>query len=91
LPGAVTAIQSRIDFLGKKANKKAAAGIDLDAAKAGLTDTTSLWSKAQAAFAASNLDEAVSTAKEVQTKITALAASLKLDLPAAPAPAAAAT
>jgi hypothetical protein len=92
LPGAVTALQSRIDFLGKKANKKAAAGIDLDAAKAGLTDTTSLWSKAQAAFAAGNLDEAVSTAKDVKAKITALAASLKVDLPAAtPAPTAAAT
>jgi hypothetical protein len=92
LPGAVTAIQSRIDFLSKKANKKAASGIDLDAAKAGLTDATSLWSKAQAAFASSNMDEAVSTAKDVKAKITALAASLKLDLPAAaPAPAAAAT
>jgi hypothetical protein len=90
LPGAVTAIQSRIDFLGKKANKKAASGIDLDAAKAGLTDATSLWSKAQAAFASGNLDEAVSTAKDVKAKITALAASLKLDLPAA-APASAAT
>jgi hypothetical protein len=91
LPGDVTAIQSRIDFLGKKANRKAAAGIDLDAAKAGLTDTGSLWSKAQAAFAAGNMDEAVSTAKDVKAKITALAASLKLDLPAAaaaPAPAA---
>ena len=92
LPGALTSIQNRIDFLGKKANKKAAAGIDLDAARAGLTDTISLWSKAQAAFAAGNLDEAVSTAKVVKAKVIALAASLKVDLPAdAPAPAAAAT
>jgi hypothetical protein len=90
LPGDITLIQSRIDFLSKKSNKKQAAGIDLDAAKAGVTDTTSLWSKAQAAFAAGNLDEAVSTAKDVKAKITALAASLKLDLPATAAPAAAA-
>jgi hypothetical protein len=61
-----------------------AAGIDLAAAKSGLSDATSLWSKAQAAFASGNLDEAVSTAKDVKAKIDALAASLKLDL-AAPA------
>lgn len=88
VPGAVTAIQSRIDFLGKKANKKAAAGIDVDAAKTGVSDASSLWSKAQAAFAAGNLDEAVSTAKDVKAKIQSVAASLKLDLPAAPAAAA---
>jgi hypothetical protein len=90
LPGDVTAIQSRIDLLSKKSNKKQAKGIDLDAAKSGAADATSLWSKAQAAFAAGNLDEAVSTAKDVKAKVEAVAASLKLDLPAAaPAPAAA--
>jgi hypothetical protein len=93
LPGDVTAIQSRIDLLSKKSNKKQAKGIDLDAAKSGAADATSLWSKAQAAFAAGNLDEAVSTAKDVKSKVEAVAASLKLDLPpptaAAPAPAAA--
>ena len=82
LPGNVTAIQSRIDTLSKKSNKKLAAGIDVDAAKAGVSDATSLWSKAQAAFAGGNLEEAVSTAKDVKAKIQAVAASLKLDLPA---------
>lgn len=80
LPGAVTAIQSRIDLLSKKSSKKLAAGIDLDAAKAGLAETTSLWSKAQAAFASGNMDEAVSAAKEVKAKVSALAESLKMDL-----------
>jgi hypothetical protein len=92
LPGDVTAIQTRIDELSKKSNKKQAKGIDLDAAKAGAGDATSLWSKAQAAFAAGNLEEAVSTAKDVKAKVDALAATLKLDLPASaasPAPAAA--
>jgi hypothetical protein len=88
LPADVTAVQSRIDSLSKKSSKKLAAGIDLDAAKAGVADTNSLWSKAQAAFASGNLDEAVSTAKDVKAKIEALAMSLKVDLPApAPAPA----
>jgi hypothetical protein len=82
LPGNMTAIQNRIDLLSKKSSKKPAAGIDLNAARAGLSDAMSLWSKAQAAFASGNLDEAVSTAKDVKTKTDAVAASLKLDLPA---------
>jgi hypothetical protein len=79
LPGDANAIQSRIDFLNKKANKKLAGGVDLDAAKSSFSDATSLWSKAQAAFAGGNLDEAVTTAKSVKIKLDALAASLKLD------------
>jgi hypothetical protein len=60
-----------------------AAGLDLNAAKGAAGDATALWSKAQAAFAAGNLDEAVSTAKDVKAKVEAVAAALKLDLPAA--------
>jgi hypothetical protein len=82
LPATVMAIQSRIDFLSKKSNKKAAAGIDLNAAKAGLGDATSLWSKAQAAFAAGNLDEAVGAATDVKGKVDALVSSLKMNPPA---------
>jgi hypothetical protein len=83
VPEEVTAVQSRIELLSKKSSKKMAAGIDLDAAKAAESDAMSLWSKAQAAFAAGNLDEAVNTAKDVKAKIEATAASLKLSLPAA--------
>jgi len=82
LPGAVTAIQSRIDLLSKKSSKKLAAGIDLNAAKSSLSDDSSLWSKAQAAFAAGNLDEAVTTAKDLKTKLDGLAATLKMDVSA---------
>jgi hypothetical protein len=82
VPGDVSAIQNRIDVLSRKSGKKQAAGIDLDAAKAGAGDATALWSKAQAAFAAGNLDEAVSTAKDVKVKVEALATSLKMDLTA---------
>jgi hypothetical protein len=80
VPANMTAIQSRIDLLSKKSSKKMAAGIDVDAANAGLADARSLWSKAQAAFAAGTLEEAVSTAKDVKAKTDALAASLKLNL-----------
>ncbi len=85
VPGYATAIQERIDFLSKKSNKKLAAGIDLDAAKAGASEANSLWSKAQAAFATGNMDEAVSTAKDVKARIEALAAALKIDLSASAA------
>jgi hypothetical protein len=79
VPANVAAIQSRIDFLGKPAHKKLASGVDLDAAKTGLSEVTALWSKAQAAFAAGNLEEAVNTAKAVKTNVDALGASMKLD------------
>jgi hypothetical protein len=89
-PGYMTAIQNRIDLLSKKSNRKLAKGIDLDAAKSALSDATSLWSKAQGAFGNGNMDEAVRAAKEVKTRLTDLAVSLKMDL-AAPAAAAAAS
>jgi hypothetical protein len=85
VPGYLSAIQNRIEYLAKKANKKAAAGIDLDGAKSALSDAMSLWSKAQAAFATGNLDEAVKTAQDVNSKVAPLASSLKLDLSAPPA------
>jgi hypothetical protein len=86
VPGLMTAIQSRIDLLGKKSNRKLAKGIDLDAAKSALSDATSLWSKAQGAFGNGNMDEAVTAAKEVNTKLADLAMSLKMDLAAPAAP-----
>jgi hypothetical protein len=85
VPGYLTAIQNRIDFLGKKTNKKAAAGIDLDGARSGLSAAMSLWSKAQAAFATGNLDEAVKTAQDVKSMLEPVASTLKLDLSAPPA------
>jgi hypothetical protein len=68
-------------------SKGTAPGVDLAAASAGMADITSLWSKAQAAFASGNLEEALATAKDVKTRADALAATLKMD----PAPAAGAT
>jgi hypothetical protein len=85
VPGHMTAIQNRIETLGKKSNKKAAAGIDLDAARSGVSDASLLWSKAQAAFAAGNMEEAVNTAQSVRAKVEAVAGTLKLDLASAAA------
>jgi hypothetical protein len=82
VPEYATAVQNRIDVLRKKSSKKLAAGMDLDAAKSSLDQATSLWSKAQAAFASGNMDEAVRTAQEVKSRVEAVAATLKLDLAA---------
>ncbi len=90
VPQEVTAIQSRIDMLSQKKNRKLAQeiaqengkGIDLDAAKSALGDATSLWSKAQGAFGNGNMDEAVSAAKDAKAKLDTLAGALKVDLPA---------
>jgi hypothetical protein len=90
VPNDVAAIQARIEQLSQKSNRKLAASIDVDGAKAGLVNAMSLWSKATAAFAAGNLDEAVSTAKAVKSELDPLAAALKITLaPPASMPAAA--
>jgi hypothetical protein len=76
VPGEVTLLQTRVDVLSKKPAK----GVDAEAIKGRMGDVTSLWSKAQAAFAAGNLNEAVAAAKDVKTKADALAADLKVDV-----------
>ena len=80
LPGYMTTIQSRIEFLAKKPNSKMAAGIDLDAGRGSLSEDLSVWSKAQAAFATGNLGEAVTTAKSLENSVKGLAATLKIEL-----------
>jgi len=76
LPGEVTTLQGRVDLLGKKSGAKPARGIDAAAARSRMDDVTALWSKAQAAFGAGNLNEAVATAKNVKTQADALASDL---------------
>ena len=83
LPADLIAIQNRLELLGKKSSKKAAAGIDVAAANSGLAEASSFWSKAQAAFATGNMEEAVGTAKDVKAKVEALASPLKMQLPTA--------
>lgn len=80
LPQLVAAVKSRVDVLGK--SKHLPAGVDLNAAKAGLADATSLWDKAQKAFGAGNVEDALAAAKDTKAKAEAAAAALKLTLPA---------
>ena len=83
IPAQVAAVQTRLGELAKKSGKRAPAGVDVDASKTAMDSALSLWSKAQAAFAAGNMDEAVNTAKDVKVKVTAAANAVKLDLPKA--------
>jgi hypothetical protein len=80
VPDEVTSLQSRVALLGTKSGAKLAKGVDVEAAKGRMGDLASLWSKAQAAFAAGNLTEAVATAKDVKSRADALAGELKLDV-----------
>jgi hypothetical protein len=82
VPDSLTAVQNRIEDLRKPSNKHLAAGVDLDAVKLSVDQAAGLWSKAQAAFAAGNMDEAVKTAQDVKARVAAAAAALRLDLSA---------
>jgi hypothetical protein len=80
IPGNSGSIESRVDFLSKKENRKLAGGVDLSEARSSLSDAEADWTKAQDAHSRGSLEEAVTLAKTVQAKITALAASMKLNL-----------
>ena len=79
VPQSVTAVQAKIDALSK--TKRVPKDVDLGAAKSGLADANTAWSKAEDAFKAGNPDDAVTAGKDAQTKIASAAAALKLTLP----------
>jgi hypothetical protein len=79
VPQSLSAVQTRIDTISK--TKHAPKGVDLGAAKSGIADATSAWDKAQAAFKSGKPEDAVSSAKDAQTKLASAATALKLNLP----------
>jgi hypothetical protein len=78
VPQALTAVQARVDALTK--TKRVPKDVDLNAAKSGLADATTAWGQAQDAFKAGNPADAVTAAKDAQSKVAAAAAALKLSL-----------
>jgi len=83
IPDSIAAVQARIDALSR--NKRDGAKVDLPSAKASMAEVGDLWSKAQASFTAGDIETAVDTANQVQSRIDAAAASLKFTLPSAAA------
>jgi hypothetical protein len=79
VPQSLTAVQARVDDLTK--TKRVPKDVDLGAAKSGLADANSAWGKAQDAFKSGNPEDAVSAAKDAQSKVASAAAALKLNLP----------
>jgi hypothetical protein len=88
VPALFTQVQTRLDELSLKNNRKMAAGIDLDAAKSALRDAASQWSRAQGAFGNGNMNEAVPTAQDVESRLETLADTLHAKLPPGLPPAA---
>lgn len=79
-PAEMSALRTRFATLDSPAGKRLRAGLDVSAAKSLSAQAESLWSKAQAAFAAGNLSEAVHTAKDVKDKLDMAAGLIKLDI-----------
>jgi hypothetical protein len=79
VPQSLTAVQTRVDALSK--TKHVPKDVDLAAAKSGLADANSAWGKAQDSFKSGNPDDAVTAAKDAQSKVASAAAALKLNLP----------
>lgn len=83
LPKLVETVKARVDALSKV--RHLPKGADLAAAKSALADATGSWEKAQAAFTAGKVEEAVNNAKDAKAKAEAAAAALNVNLPTAAA------
>jgi hypothetical protein len=80
LPQWLEGLQKRADALGR--SRKLPPGVDLEAARGALDEARGLWGKANAAFSASNLEEAIATARQAREKATEAAKALRMPLPA---------
>ncbi len=82
LPGLLSKVTDRAAALAK--SKHAPAGVDVAAAQSNTAAATELWTKAQAAFKSSDVETAVTSARDAKARIEAAAAAMKLTLPAPP-------
>jgi hypothetical protein len=82
VPQEESAVQTRIEMLGERKNRKLAQGIDLGTAKGALDRAVSQWSKARGAFGNGNLEEAVAAGKDARSTLESVAGTLRIELPA---------
>ena len=87
LPGLVAKVTDRAKALARA--KHAPAGVDVAAANSAAAEAGELWTKAQAAFKSSDVETAVTSARNARAKLETAAAAMKMTLPAAPAAASA--
>lgn len=85
VPGMLDAVKSRVHDLEK--SKRAAKASHLAEAKSALADASSQWEKATAAQQSGDVAGAISSAQDAEAKARSAADTLKLKLPATPAPA----
>jgi hypothetical protein len=83
MPKLIDTVSKRVDALAKQ--RHVPKGVDLAAAHSALVDAADLWSKAQAAFGAGNVDDAVTAARQSRGKAQAAAAAVNLKLEGPPA------
>lgn len=76
VPQLVTSVKTRVEALSK--TRRVPKGVDLAAAKSGLSDATTLWDKAQAASQSNHVADAVTAAKDAKAKAEAAAVALKM-------------
>jgi hypothetical protein len=88
LPGVVKKVTDRAKALAKSGH--APAGVDVAAANSAATEAADLWTKAQAASKSSDVETAVTSARNAKAKLEAAATAMKMTLPAMPPPPAAA-
>jgi hypothetical protein len=81
LPAQLAAVTSRVAILSK--SKKLPAGLDaatFDAAKSGAGEAATLWEEATAAQAAGNVEQAVTSGRQVKEKLNAAMAGLGMSV-----------
>jgi len=81
LPAQLAAVTGRVAILSK--SKKLPAGLDaatFDAAKSGAGEAATLWEQATAAQAAGNVEQAVTTGRQVKEKLNAAMAGLGMSV-----------
>ena len=83
LPGMVKKVSDRAAALAK--SKHAPAGVDVAAAKSAADEAGDLWTKAQAAYKSSDVEAAVTSARDAKAKVEAAASAMKMTLPPMPA------
>jgi hypothetical protein len=81
LPAQLAAVSGRVAILSK--SKKLPAGLDaatFDAAKSGADEAATLWEQATAAQAAGNVEQAVTSGRQVKEKLNAAMAGLGMSV-----------